>query len=133
MKRPTLPIIDPVDCAARSAWLDGRVTTMTATHATVFLTVRPMLLADLIRKALTSTGDIDVVVADEVSELPWRGDWDVAVVSAAAVSGDSAEEGYLVWTPRELPTRLASPDLAALVATVRTLALRSGPRARRQD
>ena len=105
---------------------------MTATQPTVLLTVRPLLLADLIRKALTSTGELDVIVADDPSALPWRGEWDVAVVSAEAISGDSAEEGYLVWTPREVPTRLTSPDLAALVATVRALALGSGARGRRR-
>jgi len=91
---------------------------------TVLLTVHPMLLADVLRKALGDDGRVHVVVEADVRELPWRQPWNVAVLSTDAlaiteVSGDA----YIVCVPGDTPRRVTSPDTAELVALVRRMAL----------
>src|SRR5688500_16654574 len=91
---------------------------------TVLLTVRPVLLADVLRKALASDGAIEVVVEDEVGDLPWRHPWDVAVLSTDALSiTEVTDDAYVVCVPGETPTRVRSPNVDELVALVRRMAL----------
>jgi len=91
---------------------------------TVLLTVRPMLLADVLRKALADDGAIDVVVEADVSSLPWQQPWDVAVLSTDALAiTDVTGDAYVVCVPGETPTRVTSPGVGELVALVRRMAL----------
>ena len=90
----------------------------------MLLTVRPILLADVLHKALADEGRIAVVVEHDVRALPWRQPWDVAVLSTDAlgiteVTGDA----YVVYVRGEVPVRVTSPSVDELVALVRRMAL----------
>ena len=99
-------------------------TTTQQRHATVLVAVRPMLLADVLRKALGDDGAIHVVVEHEVGKLPWQETWDVAVLSTDALAiTEVTGDAYLVCVPGDVPARVASAKVDGLVKIVRTLAL----------
>lgn len=94
---------------------------------TVLVTVRPVLLADVLRKALAYDGAMEVVIENEVGDLPWRRPWDVAVLSTDALSiTEVTGDAYVVCVPGETPTRVTSPDVDELVALVRRMVLGEG-------
>ena len=89
----------------------------------MLLTVRPALLADMMRRALADDDRIDVVVELDASDLPWQEPWDVAILSTDALAiTDVTNDAYVVYVPGETPMRVASPDVGELVALVRELA-----------
>lgn len=98
----------------------------------MLVSVRPQLLADLLCKALAAATSrpLTVVARQEVAELPWRGPWDVALLSTSALTltGDTGD-AYVLWVPGDVPSRVEATDPDALVDLVCELALRrSGAR-----